>query len=195
MTRAFLTRLLLAALLLVCAGPVSRGGAAEQPRFLPARDVAITYASSGSDAGVPPSITMRYFSAGDRLRIDGGQIGFLLVDRVMERVELVLPQPRLVWELPRGGGITDGFILGKQLRFTRTGQSSVLGRSCIVYDVTADRASGEVCLTADGLLLRGAGRGKDGRTARIEATAILLATQPAGLFSPPEGAHFLNAAP
>jgi hypothetical protein len=45
------------------------------------------------------------------------------------------------------------------------------------------------------MLLRGAGRGKDGRTARIEATSISLAPQPAGLFSPPEGAHVLNAAP
>ena len=182
-------RIALAVLLLA-----SPGQAAEQPRFLPTRDAAITYATSGSDAAVPPSITVRYFSAGDRLRIDGGPVGFLLVDRVMERVELVLPQPKLVWELPRGGGITDGFILGAQLRFTRTGQSSVLGRSCTTYDVTADRAAGQVCLTADGMLLRGAGRGKDGRTARIEATSISLAPQPAGLFSPPEGAHVLNAA-
>jgi hypothetical protein len=169
----------------------SAASAADSPRFLPDRDAAVTYATTGSDAAVPPSITIRYFSAGDRLRIEGGAIGFLLVDRVMERVELVMPQPRLVWELPPGGGITDGFILGPQLRFTRMGPSKVLGRACTVYNVAADRATGQVCLTPEGLLLRGEGRGRDGRVARIEATAVSFQTQPAGLFSPPDGARVL----
>ena len=96
-----------------------------------------------------------------------------------------------MWELPPGGGITDGFILGNQLRFSRAGQSKVLGRSCTIYDVAADRATGQVCLTPEGLLLRGEGRGRDGRTARIEATAVTFQTQPAGLFSPPEGARIV----
>jgi len=171
------------------AGPAA---AAEQPRFLPARDAAITYQTAGSDAAIPASITMRYFSAGQKLRIEGGAIGFLLIDRIMERVELVMPQPRLVMQLPSGGGITEGFILGPNLRFTRTGQDQVLGRACTNYDVKAGGATGKVCLSADGLLLRGEGTGRDGRAARLEATAISLTTQPAGMFSPPEGAHFVS---
>lgn len=161
--------------------------AAEHPRFLPARDAAITYRSTGSDPTVPERLTMRYFAAGDQLRIDGGPLGYLIVNRTMERIEMVMPQPRLVIELPPGGGITDGFILSNRLAFTRVGADSVIGRSCTVYDVTAERAHGRVCLTPDGLLLRGEGRGRDGRNARIEATSVALAAQPAGLFSPPEG--------
>lgn len=161
--------------------------AADTPRYLPARDAAITYRSTGTDAQIPPSLTIRYFAAGDRLRIEGGPLGYLLVDRAMERIELVMPQPRLVVEMPQGGGITDGFILGSNLKFTRTGTDTILGRPCITYDVLAERARGRVCLTADGLLLRGEGQGRDGRKAAIEATSVALATQPAGLFSPPDG--------
>ncbi len=157
------------------------------PRYLPNRDAAITYRSSGSDPTVPPSLTIRYFAAGDRLRIEGGPLGYLLVDRAMERIELVMPQPRLVVELPQGGGITDGFILGDQLHFQRTGTDTVLGRACTTYDVTAERARGRVCLTTDGLLLRGEGQGRDGRKASIEATSVTLTTQATGLFSPPDG--------
>lgn len=161
--------------------------ASDTPRYLPNGDAAITYRSTGSDPTVPPNLTIRYFAAGQRLRIEGGPLGYLLVDRAMERVELVMPQPRLVVEMPQGGGITDDFILGNQLRFNRTGTDTVLGRACTLYDVTAERARGRVCLTADGLLLRGEGQGRDGRTASIEAISVALATQPAGLFSPPDG--------
>ena len=161
--------------------------AADTPRYLPGRDAAITYRSTGTDAQIPPNLTIRYFAAGDRLRIEGGPLGYLLVDRTMERIELVMPQPRLVVEMPQGGGITDGFILGNNLKFTRTGTDNVIGRPCTTYDVSADRARGRVCLTADGLLLRGEGQGRDGRRAAIEAVSVALATQPAGLFSPPDG--------
>ena len=178
------------ALFAACLAIAACAGAAEasdSPRYLPTRDAAITYRSTGSDPTVPPSLTVRYFAAGQRLRIEGGPLGYLLVDRTMERIELVMPQPRLVVEMPQGGGITNGFILGNQLQFNRTGTDTVLGRACTLYDVTAERARGKVCLTSDGLLLRGEGQGRDGRKAAIEATAVALATQAPGLFSRPEG--------
>jgi hypothetical protein len=172
---------------LMIAGFAATAEASDSPRYWPNRDAAITYRSTGSDPTVPPNLIIRYFAAGQRLRIEGGPLGYLLVDRTMERIELVMPQQHLVMQMPQGGGITDGFILGNHLQFNRTGQDTVLGRACTLYDVTAERARGKVCLTADGLLLRGEGQGRDGRKASIEATAVALATQPAGLFSPPEG--------
>jgi hypothetical protein len=112
----------------------------------------------------------------------------------MERVELVMPQPRLVIALPPGGGITDGFLLGPGLSFTRKGGDRVAGRTCTLYDVTADRgrAHGTVCLTADGLLLRGEGQGRDGRSASIEAVDVAQRPQPIGLFSVPDGYRTVN---
>ncbi len=175
---------LLAGLILLL--PVT-ASATEQPRYLPSHDAAITYRSMSSDPMVPASLTIRYFAAAQRLRIEGGPLGYILVDRNAERVEMVMPQPRLVIEMPPGGGITDGFILGNHLSFTRTGVDTVLGRSCTMYDVTAERTHGRVCLTPDGLLLRGEGKGRDGRTAEIEAVSVAVATQAPGLFSPPDG--------
>lgn len=172
-----------AALLAVFA---SQAAFAETPRFLPRHDAAITYRADGSDPLMPQSLTMRYFAAGERLRIEGGPLGYLLVDRPMERVELVMPQPKLVLEMPPGAGITQGFILSDQFQFERQGTDHVLGRACTVYAVTAPRAHGVVCLTSDGLLLRGQGQGRDGRQARIVAVSITSATQPAGLFTPPD---------
>ena len=102
---------------------------------------------------------------------------------------MVMPQPKLVLQLPPGGGIVEGFILGPNLHFTQAGADKVLGRACTLYDVTTDhdRAHGRVCLTADGMLLKGEGQGRDGRGAKVEATAIAVAPQPKELFSPPAG--------
>jgi hypothetical protein len=162
--------------------------AAPAPRYLPSRDTMITYRSAGSDPRVPSSLSVRFSADLRRLRIEGVPLGYVLIDAPQERVELVLPQPKLVLELPPGGGITDGFLLGPGLHFVRTGTDHVLGRACTLYDVTADRerAHGRVCLTEDGLLLRGEGAGRDGRSAVIEATEIRQGPQPVGLFSPPD---------
>lgn len=172
-----------------CLSLATTASAAEQPRYLPQYDVAITYRTTGSDPVVPPTLVIRYFSAADRLRIEGVPLGYVLIDRTMERVELVMPQPQLVIEMPPGGGLTEGFILSRRLAFTRTGSDTVLGRACTTYDVTSggQNPRGKVCLTQDGLLLRGEGQESNGRKARIEATAVVKAAQPAGLFSPPDG--------
>ncbi len=180
---------LAAVLLSFATGAAGGARAAELPRFLPLHDAAITYRTSGSDPLLPASVTIRYAAGTERLRVEGGPIGYVLVDRAQERVELVMPQPRLVIELPPGGGITDGFLLGPGLDFTRAGADRVLGRACTLYDVTADRgrAHGRVCLTSDGLLLRGEGQGRDGRNAGIEAVSVAQVAQPPGLFTLPDG--------
>ncbi len=177
-------RLLLALLLLLL--PVAASAAT--PRILPTHDTMITYRSAGSDPRVPGTLSVRFSADLRRVRVDGVPLGYVLIDAPQERVELVLPQPRLVLELPPGGGITEGFLLGPSLAFTRTGTDRVLGRACTLYDVTTDqgRAHGRACLTADGLLLRGEGIGRDGRSAAIEATEIRQGPQPIGLFSPPD---------
>lgn len=160
---------------------------ADHPRYLPQRDAQIVYRSDGSDPMVPQSLTMRYAAALDRLRIDGGPLGWLLVDRPHQRVELVMPATHLVIPMPQGAGLTRGFVLSRQLDFHRVGTDTVIGRLCTLYDVTSDGAHARVCLTADGLLLRGDGQGRDGRHAHIEAVSVEIAAQPADLFAPPAG--------
>ena len=172
-------RILLGLLLL------SGAAAAETPRYVPTRDVAITYSSAGSEAAMPARIVLRYFAVADRIRLESNG-PYVLLDRTMQRVEIVLPDAKLAMELPPGAGITQGFLLGEGMRFRRTGSSSVLGRVCTVYDITLERTHAIACLSADGLLLRGEGTDPQGRHAKIEATNVAFAPQPPGMFSPPD---------
>ena len=165
---------------------------AEAPRYMPGRDVAITYSSAGSEAAIPARIVLRYFAVADRIRLESGLGPYVLLDRAVERVEMVLPDAKLAMELPPGAGITKGFLLGQALNFHRSGSATVLGRACTLYDVTLEASHARACLTADGLLLRGEGSDPSGRLAKIEATAINFAPQPAGLFSPPDTYRYVN---
>lgn len=167
--------------------------AAAPPPVLPQRDAAVTYRSEGTDGQMPANLSVRFSADLGRVRIDGVPLGYLLVDKPAERVELVMPLTRMVLRLPPGGGIVDGFILGPDLRFAAAGRDKVLGRECTLYDVTTDRdrAHGRVCLTPDGLLLRGKGQGRDGRSMSVEATSIAIGPQPVGLFAPPDGYNIL----
>jgi len=165
---------------------------AEAPRYMPGRDVAITYSSAGSEAAIPQHIVLRYFAVADRIRLESGLGPYVLLDRTVERVEMVLPDAHLAMELPPGAGITQGFLLGQGLNFQRTGSATVLGRTCTLYDVTMEHSHARVCLTADGLLLRGEGTDPAGRMAKIEATAINFAPQAAGLFTPPDTYRYVS---
>ena len=164
---------------------------AETPRYMPARDVAITYSSAGSEAALPPRVVMRYFAVADRIRLDGNGGPYLLLDRTMQRVEMVLPDAKLAMELPPGAGITQGFLLGEGMNFRRTGTSTVLGRTCTVYDITIEHTHATACLSADGLLLRGEGTDPAGRHAKIEAISVAFAPQTPGMFSPPDTYRYM----
>ncbi len=180
--------------LLLCALPVlARADSA--PRYVPHSDVAITYRSIGPDSALPPTITMRYFALADRIRLDSNQGAYLLIDRTVERVEMVLPGAGMAMELPPGAGITQGFILGDKMQFRRTGSATILGRACTTYDITLERSHATACLTSDGLLMRGEGTDPTGRRAGIEATKVAFAPQPAGLFSPPDTYRYMALPP
>jgi hypothetical protein len=181
-------RFLLALLLLAI---TATAHAEPLPRYVPDRDVAITYRSTGTESALPPSITLRYFAVADRIRLDSNQGAYLLLDRAAERVEMVLPAAKLAMELPSGAGIVQGFILGDRLQFHRTGSATVLGRACTIYDVSVEKVHATACLTSDGLLLRGEGTDPAGRHASIEATQIAFTPQPPGLFSPPDTYRYL----
>lgn len=173
--------------------------AANLPRYLPGRDVMVVYRSVDPHANIPPHITARYFAVADRLRLDAGQGPYLLVDRIVERVQLVIPAVKLVLDLGPGGGVFQGFVLGDHLqaRPSKAAPASrtILGRRCAVYDVTLEGAMGTACISADGLVLAGEGRLPDGRAGRIEAEQISFTPQPAGLFAPSDSYQMIGGAP
>ena len=165
---------------------------ADQPRYVPSRDVAITYSSAGSEANLPARIVLRYFAVADRIRLESNTGPYVLLDRTVERVEMVLPDARLAMELPQGAGLTQGFLLGPNMNFRRTGNATVLGRACTTYEVTLEARHATACISADGLLLRGEGSDPAGRSAKIEAVSISFAPQAPGLFSPPDTYRYVQ---
>lgn len=185
-------RALIAALLLTA----PHAHAADTPRYLPGRDVAVVYHVLDAPAGAPAQITLRYFAVADRLRLDAGQGPYLLIDRTVERIEMIIPSAHMFLELPKGGGIAQGFVLGDQLHLKRTAATQrILGRSCTVHDVTLEADHATACLSADGLVLAGQGRLPDGRAARIEAVSISFAPQIPGMFSPPDTYRMIGGTP
>lgn len=183
MTRIFCFLLLLA---------LPLAARADQPRYVPSRDVAITYTSAGSEAAMPARIVLRYFAVADRIRLDGNTGPYVLLDRNVERVEVVLPDAKLAMEVPPGAGLAQGFLLGAGLNFRRTGASSVLGRACATYEVTLESRHATACITADGLILRGEGSDPSGRVAKVEAVSVSFAPQAPGLFSPPDTYRYVQ---
>jgi hypothetical protein len=165
---------------------------ADPPRYVPRRDAMIVYSTAGSQFALPARIVLRYFAIADRIRLDAGGGPYVLLDRTVERVDLVLPDARLAMELPSGAGMTQGFVLGAGLRFRRTGAASVLGRECTTYEVTLENRRASACITADGLVLRGEGSDPSGKAVRVEAVSVNFAPQPPGLFSPPDTYRYVQ---
>ena len=69
---------------------------------------------------------------------------------------------------------------------TRRGQDTVAGLPCTTYAVTAQRGTGTVCLTDDGVALSGQGV-VNGRSGSFTATAVTYGAQPEALFRVPAG--------
>lgn len=57
---------------------------------------------------------------------------------------------------------------------------------CTVHKVTVQGQSGEACLTADGVMVRGRG-GEAGKEFEMRAVKVTYEKQPAALFAPPDG--------
>ena len=66
-----------------------------------------------------------------------------------------------------------------------------LQTACVTWAVEAKRGAGTVCLTADGVALRGEGA-VNGRQGSFIATSVAYGPVAADLFSPPPGYFAMN---
>lgn len=183
-------RSLLAGLLLL-----ARPGWAEAPpRVLPSHDVAIVYDVSGvateAIPGLAPSagqhlmLRLAWDAAGQRLRIGADeQPQIAIVDLSARRASIVDPALHSALVLPVRAEDIAALTLSRA-RFVRHGRDAVLGRACTLWAVRAARGSGTVCLTEDGVMLRGDGD-VDGRPGAFVARSISYAPQSAELFTVP----------
>ena len=67
-----------------------------------------------------------------------------------------------------------------------TGTDKIAGLACTTYDTSGTGHDGQVCLTDDGVLLRGWSI-ENGARQTMEAVTVTYAAQPAALFAPPPG--------
>jgi hypothetical protein len=162
--------------------------AQDHPAYMPTRDVAITYRLS-SDRPSVPKVAAAHFSAGSqKLRLDDPSSGvYAVIDRAERKMMLVMPKQRSFSWLPFDEKLASGFVLNDSMTFRRTGIDTVANHRCTTWDVTSPNATGSVCITDDGVLLRGEGHDKKGTDAGLEATQVTYAPQPASLFKAPAG--------
>lgn len=159
--------------------------AQERPVFPPLRDVAVTYQVHSSQVRALPEVVLRYSAARDRFRVEGGLPGYVLVDRKAGQAVIVMERLGVMTDAPPRAGLDQAFLLENGRRFVRQGVETVAGLRCTVWEVEGASASGEACVTGDGVVLRASGRDRKGRGGSIEATRVAYQHQSEALFFPP----------
>lgn len=155
-----------------------------RPLLLPARDVMVQYALTGTDGASTGSETWFYSASAQLFRIEAGRMdGYSLLgaDNTLRAVNHTIRQVVKVERRPGG-------IFGVDSVFTRLGAEQVAGRDCTNWRVTAPGGATpppEVCLTAQGVILRR----RFGNTVATATAVTNLAPeqQPADRFALPPG--------
>jgi hypothetical protein len=179
------TRALLAtALGLAVAMPAA---AQDRPAVMqPNRDVMVEYHVTGAPQGPQRSDTIRMYFAehGMKMRIEPvGQPAYSIVDRTNARMIMVMMPQHAYMELPFDPKRVMAFD-DKDATFTRLGSDTIVGIGCTIYNTKRQDHSGQVCLSADGLMLR-AKSDNPAQGGTLEATQVTYGVQSATLFSPP----------
>ena len=161
------------------------------PRVLPSRDVAATYRLAGPAAdalpgGAPGLLRLVWDADGERLRAEAdGRTQAAVVDLRAGKADIMDNGLRTALALPVREADVAAITL-RGARLTRRGQDTVAGLPCTTYAVTAQRGTGTVCLTDDGVALSGQGV-VNGRSGSFTATAVTYGAQPDALFRVPAG--------
>jgi hypothetical protein len=175
-------------LLAFCAAG-SSAVAASVPRFLPNRDVAVTYQLNlpGRD---PQTYLLRYDAADELARIDSpAQHIFVLANLPSGQAQVVVPALHAVVDTPDFSGITRQIEGAGGAHFTRLGDGHYAGLRCERYHITSRDGAAEACITPSGVVLQFDGHNHNGG-AEVTAVSVTFGRQPAKEFSPP--ANFAN---
>ncbi len=183
------------ALLLLAAAP------SEAPRTRPSRDVVVSYRVEGDatrlvPGGLPGPVTLSWDASGQRLRAEAdGLSQIALLDLRARTGQAVDNTLRIALPLPlRPDDLQPLTLDGAHL--TPAGRDTVGGLACNVYQVEVGQGTsktpGTVCLTPDGVPLRGEGIIK-GKPGSFTATSVRYARLPSELFTVPPGYMSLGA--
>jgi hypothetical protein len=154
----------------------------DRPPNFPTRDVTVTYRTDSQR-----DVTMSFSAATHRMRIVGmgGQAGYAIIERDEGQMMLVIPARQMVMRMPEPPAMRNAMSLQAFSQVARAGTATVAGVACTVWTVHGDRGEGEICVTADGVMLRARGEGTNGHAAMMEATNVDYGALPASEFEPP----------
>jgi hypothetical protein len=175
-------------------GAGSPARAEERPVLLPTRDVAVTYrTTSGQHAGT--ELRVAWLAAEQKLRVEPPTTqGWGVLDVRKQRLTMVHAGTKSVLEFPADalpGGLTLPTLPPEHARFTRAGSARIAGLPCTLWRFDDGKAKGEACLTEDGVMLRGSGKG-GGQSGAVEATKVSFGRQDPAGFRPPVEYHALQ---
>ena len=162
-----------------------------RPMVQPTRDVTVAYTVSGAAAdaipgGVDGPLRLSWDAKGQRLRVDAGsRPQAVILDLAKRSATLLDSALRAAVPLPVRDRDLQSLALGGA-RMTRRGQDSVAGLACINWDVQAPKRAGTVCLTPDGVVLRGEGD-VNGRHGSFAASSVRYGAVAPDLFAVPPG--------
>lgn len=167
------------------------GPALAQQRTQPARDVVVTYMVNGEAAGLVPGgmqgpVRVSWDAAGQRVRAEAdGRSQVALIDLRAHAGQAIDTALRVALPLKLRGRDLQALTLdGARLTPRRT--ERVAGLSCTAYEYDSPQGPGLVCLTADGVPLRGQGA-IHGKPGNFTAQSVRYGALPPSLFEVPAG--------
>lgn len=158
--------------------------AQDRPAITPTRDVSVAYRATGPGNGAEMRIS--WLAANGLMRVDmpGGQ-GFMVADmRGNTPGFMVMEAQRMIMDVPVSQLPATSMQPSASARFTREGTARIANTDCTIWRMEDQGRSGRACLTADGVMLRAEG---DGRQGQIEATSVAYGPQDPARFQRPSG--------
>ncbi len=161
------------------------------PATRPLRDVVVTYVLDGQapasvPGGIPGPVTLSWDAAGQRLRAEAeGRSQVALIDLRNRSGQVIDTALRMVLPLPIRASDLQPLLLD-ETRLHPRGKDRVAGLACTVAVFETAHGPGTVCLTADGVPLRGEGR-VGGKPGRFTAVAVRYGAVAPELFVVPPG--------
>ena len=179
----------LAALAAMLAWHVLPAMAQPAPATTPLRDVVVTYQLDGEapaalPGGLSGPVTLSWDAAGQRLRAEAdGRSQVALVDLRARSGQAIDTALRIVLPLRIRARDMEPLLLDGT-RLQPRGRDHVAGLTCTTYAFDSKQGPGTVCLTPDGVPLRGEGR-VGGKPGRFTALAVHYGDLPGDLFVVP----------
>jgi hypothetical protein len=184
------TPCLVAACLITGLAWTQTAAAQSRPLLAPAHDAVVDYQLDAARTdGSAREMRMYIAAGGQHVRVepkDGRAI--IILDRAAHKSIVVMTERHMYMEraLDSDPG-RDPVQEFENAKLERKGTKTIAGRTCTVWQVQNPKQS-TACITDDGLILQGSGRGDDGQMhTTLTATAVQITRIDPSMFHPPAG--------